>query len=110
MDRYVRVAKSQQGDDSAAENEVRITASGYMSQYIAYATSLLTVRCKVFAYACTSSGPTLWMQVTHTCRGLCSENTCIMFVRACLCITGAGNGDDHAEGAGASDQQDRCCG
>jgi hypothetical protein len=49
MDQYVRVGKSRQNDDSAAENEVRVTASGYMSHYIAYATSLLTVCSRVFS-------------------------------------------------------------
>ncbi len=49
MDRYVRVEQSREPQPAIDENEVRIMSGGKLHSYVAYATTLLTVRASFIA-------------------------------------------------------------
>lgn len=50
MDRYVRVEQSREPQPAIDENEVRIMSSGKLHSYVAYASTLLTVRAHYVAF------------------------------------------------------------
>lgn len=44
MDRYVRVEQARESQPSIEDNEIRVMSSGKLHSYVAYATTLFTVR------------------------------------------------------------------